>query len=405
MIQRTQINYHLRVQAIFSMIHIFIGTKAQFIKMAPVMQNLNSRGIAYNFIDSGQHAGITNELIKQFGLRPPDIYLRKKSGSGNIRTIPQALIWSIRSLSQALFNPKRSLRVIFKNQMGICLIHGDTLSTLLSLIYAKRCGIRVAHIESGLRSYHPFDPFPEELVRLIAMRFSDILYASSEWAFDNLCKMGYQNKTINVGFNTGMDAARFAVKQAWGENRPKQPYVVVTIHRLETIYSRTRLKMIVKLIRRITRHHHVIFVLHEPTKQQLMKFDLLSSLSQATSIEILPLLPYTEFVHLFAGADFIVTDGGSIQEECYYLNKPCMVMRSKTERIEGLGENVQLVDFDSNQIDYFLENYSSFSRKKIKDDISPSEIIVDNLWPWFLGSHEKIEQSKPSNRLQTSLKK
>ena len=376
------------------MIHIFIGTKAQFIKMAPIMQKLNERGITYNFIDSGQHAGITNDLIKQFGLRPPDVYLRSKSG--NIRTIPQALLWSTRSLSLPLFNPKQSLKIIFNNRVGICLIHGDTLSTLISLIYAKRCGLRVAHIESGLRSYHPFDPFPEELVRLVAMRFSDILYASSEWAFNNLCKMGYQNKTINVGYNTGMDAIRFAVKQVRGKNRPKRPYVVVTIHRFETIYSRTRLKMTVRLVKRISRRRQVIFVLHEPTKQQLMKFDLLSSLSQSTSVEMLPLLPYIEFVDLIAGADFIVTDGGSIQEECYYLNKPCMVMRSKTERIEGLGENVQLVEFNPNQIEFFIENYSLFKREEFKENISPSEIIIDNLSPWLSGTREGVERSRPA---------
>jgi len=358
------------------------------------MQKLNERGIAYNFIDSGQHAGITNDLIKQFGLREPDVYLRKKSG--NIRTIPQALLWSTRSLSLPLLSPKQSLKMIFNNQEGICLIHGDTLSTLISLIYAKRCGLKVAHIESGLRSYHPFDPFPEELVRLVAMRFSDILYASSEWAFNNLCKMGYQNKTINVGYNTGMDAIRFAIKQVREKNCPKGPYVVVTIHRLETIYSRSRLKMIVKLIKRISRRHQVIFVLHEPTKQQLMKFDLLSSLSQSTLVEMLPLLPYIEFVDLIAGADFIVTDGGSIQEECYYLNKPCMVMRSKIERIEGLGENVQLVEFNPNQIKLFLENYSSFKRKEFKEDVSPSEIIIDNLSPWLFGTREGVERSRPA---------
>jgi UDP-N-acetylglucosamine 2-epimerase len=249
-------------------------------------------------------------------------------------------------------------------------------------------------VESGLRSYDPFDPFPEELVRLVAMRFSDILYASSEWAFNNLCKMGYQNKTINVGYNTGMDAVRFAIKQVRGKNRPKQPYVVVTIHRLETIYSRTRLKMIVKLIKRISRQQQVIFVLHEPTRQQLIKFDLLSSLSHSTSVEILPLVPYIEFVNLIAGANFIVTDGGSIQEECYYLNKPCMVMRSKTERIEGLGENVQLVEFNPIQIEFFLENYSSFKREEFKENISPSEIILDNLSPWLFGTREGAGQSK-----------
>jgi UDP-N-acetylglucosamine 2-epimerase len=362
------------------MIHIFIGTKAQFIKMAPIMQKLNQEGIAYNFIDSGQHAGITSDLIRQFGLRPPDVYLRKKNG--NIRTVPQALTWSIRALSQPLFNPEESKKKIFFNQPGICLIHGDTLSTLISLIYARRCGLKVAHIESGLRSYNLIDPFPEEMVRLAAMRFSDFLYAPSEWAFDNLRKMGYKNKAVNIGLNTGLDAARYAVKQARGKNRPNKPYVVVTIHRVETIYSRTRLKVIVELIKRISSTHKVLFVLHEPTKQQLVKFEMLTSLSQLPAVDLLALLPYFEFVDLFAGADFIVTDGGSIQEECYFLNKPCMVMRTKTERVEGLGENALLIKFDPTQIDYFLENYSSLKRKKIKEDISPSENIIDNLLSW-----------------------
>ena len=92
------------------MIHIFIGTKAQFIKMAPIMQKLNDKGISYNFIDSGQHAGITSDLIKQFNLRQPDVYLRDKSE--NIRTIPQALMWSTRNLSQPLLCPKQSFKKI-----------------------------------------------------------------------------------------------------------------------------------------------------------------------------------------------------------------------------------------------------------------------------------------------------
>jgi UDP-N-acetylglucosamine 2-epimerase len=362
------------------MIHIFIGTKAQFIKMAPIMQKLNEKGIAYNFIDSGQHAGITSGLIKQFGLRPPDVYLRKKSG--NIRTVPQALMWSIRTISLPLFNSEKSKKNIFNNQPGVCLIHGDTLSTLISLIYAKRCGLKVAHIESGLRSYHLLDPFPEEMVRLAAMRFSDILYSSSDWAYNNLSKMGYKNKTVNVGYNTGLDAVRYAVKKVLGKNRPHQPYVVVTIHRLETIFSRTRLKAIVELIKKIALTHKVLFVLHEPTRQQLAKFEMLTSLSQSPAVELLALLPYIEFIDLFAGAEFIVTDGGSIQEECYYLDKPCMVMRTKTERVEGLGENAKLAKFDPDQIDNFLENYSSLKRNEINEDISPSEIIIDNLSPY-----------------------
>lgn len=363
------------------MIHIFIGTKAQLIKMAPVMQRLDEKGVTYNFIDSGQHGGITNDLIRQFKLRQPDVYLRDKSE--NIRTIPQALMWSTRNLSQPLLNPRQSFKKIFNNQNGICLIHGDTLSTLISLFYAKRCGIKVAHVESGLRSYNLLDPFPEELVRLIAMRYSDLLFAPSEWSYENLCKMGYLNKTIKTGINTGFEAVHYALKQVRGKNRPNQPYVIVTIHRMETIYQQTRLKKIIKLIEKISSNYKILFVLHQPTRQQLIRFDLYSSLSKIPSVEMLPLLPYIEFVDLIAGANFIITDGGSIQEECYYLNKPCMVMRSKTERIEGLGENARLIDFKPKQIEDFLDSFYSLQRKNLNEGVRPSDVIIENLSEWL----------------------
>jgi len=363
------------------MIHIFIGTKAQFIKMAPIMQNLMKREILYHFIDSGQHAGLTGDLIKQFGLHQPDVFLRRQRE--NISTIFQALIWSAATLLQPLFRPTRSFQKIFQNQGGICLIHGDTLSTLIGLIYAKRCGMKIAHVEAGLRSYNLVDPFPEEIVRLIAMRYSDLLFAPSQWAYENLCKMGNQKKTINIGANTGLDSVRYALSQSRGEHRPNRPYVVFTIHRMETIYSRSRLKLIVDFVKRISQDYLVLFVLHETTRKKLQKYNLFSALTRISAVDTLPLLPYFEFVSLINGAEFLVTDGGSIQEECYYLNKPCMVMRSKTERVEGLGHNAVLVEFDPKKIDQFLSIYTSLKRDDLMDDISPSETIVNHLTNWF----------------------
>jgi UDP-N-acetylglucosamine 2-epimerase len=362
------------------MIHIFIGTKAQFIKMAPIMSNLNDRDIPYSFIDSGQHAKLVNDLIPQFGLKAPDVFLRRKQN--NITSVHQGLSWILHAIAQATLTPKYSFRKIFGNKKGICLIHGDTLSTLIALFYAKRCGLKVAHIEAGLRSYKIFDPFPEELVRLIAMHCSDLLFAPSNWAFENLYKMGLEDKTINITGNTGLEAVQYAVKQSRGINRPHSPYIVVTIHRIETIFSRSRMVMIVDLVKKIQQEHKVIFVLHEPTRQQLQKFNLFSALTQQPGIEIISLLPYIEFVDLIDGADFVVTDGGSIQEECYYLNKPCLIMRSKTERVEGLGENSMLSGFDPKLIDRFLRSYPKLRQRSLRENLQPSREIIEHLLPW-----------------------
>lgn len=362
------------------MIHIFVGTKAQFIKMAPIMQELDRRGITYNFIDAGQHAGLTGDLVEQFDLRQPNVFLRRERK--NIDTPLQAFAWTVSNLWQIVLRRNRICKRVFGGEDGICLIHGDTLTTLLSLVYAKRCGLKVAHVEAGLRSYHVLNPFPEEIIRLIAMRYSDTLFASSDWAFENLRKMGYAAKSVNVNGNTILDAIRYATGRGGGNHRFSEPYVIATTHRVETIYSRSRLECVVALLERVAAQRKVLFVLHEPTRQQLLRFDLYRPVLENASIEVLPLQPYLTFMNLLAGADFVVTDGGSIQEETYFLNVPCLIMRSKTERMEGLGENAYLAGFDEGQIDEFLRLLPRLRRPGLSENLYPSSVIADHIADW-----------------------
>jgi UDP-N-acetylglucosamine 2-epimerase (non-hydrolysing) len=345
------------------------------------MQELDRRGIVYNFIDAGQHAGITGDLVEQFGLRQPDVFLREERK--NIDTLLQAFAWIVSSLWRITLRRNRICKRVFGGEGGICLIHGDTLTTLLSLLYAKRCGLEVAHVEAGLRSYHLLNPFPEEIIRLFAMRYSDILFAPSDWALENLYRMGYGHKAINAGGNTIIDTIRYARKQAISGQRPSAPYVVATTHRVETIYSRSRMEMIVVLLERIAQDRQALFVLHEPTRQQLSRFGLYTRIMQNPSVEVMPLQPYLEFVNLLAGADFVVTDGGSIQEETYFLGVPCLIMRSKTERVEGLGENAYLAEFDQGQVEHFFRLLPTLHRKVVNDEnLYPSRIIVDHTMCW-----------------------
>lgn len=360
-----------------SMIHIFVGTKAQFIKMAPVMLELDRRGRTYNLIDAGQHAELTGEIAREFSLREADVSLRP--GQANINSIPQALVWAGKGLIQILFRREYLYQRLFHGKPGICLIHGDTLTTLLSLLYAKRCGIKVAHVEAGLRSYGLLNPFPEEIIRLVAMRYSDLLFAPSDSAVQNLHKMGYGWKTIPSGGNTIAESVRIALQSMAGQKCPHQSYVVAAVHRVENIYSRSRLTAIVALIERMSWERQVIFVLHEPTRHQLARWGLLERLMRNKMVKVLPLQPYLEFLRLLADADFIVTDGGSIQEESYFLNIPCLIMRSRTERQEGLGENAFLAAFDQKRINHFLQNFSALRRAHTSDPLYPSRTIVDHL--------------------------
>ncbi|MEJ2418043.1 MAG: UDP-N-acetylglucosamine 2-epimerase, partial [Exilibacterium sp.] len=212
------------------MIHIFIGTKAQLIKMAPIMQVLKSRNIKYNFIFSGQHQETINELLENFKLDPPDFTLY----SGQDVTSPfQAVLWGVKSIIHAF---KHRDELWQGDRRGIVLNHGDTFSTLLGSLLAKFHGHKRAHVESGLRSHNFCHPFPEELIRVLVFKLSNIYYCPGKWAINNL--KNQQGEKINTIANTLYDTLH--MKQPYEQidiNLPKEPFCVASLHRFENIFQ------------------------------------------------------------------------------------------------------------------------------------------------------------------------
>ena len=362
------------------MIHIFIGTKAQYVKTAPVIKELDSRGIGYNLIDSGQHAQISQKYRKFFDIKDPDVYLSQSKE--DIKTVSAMISWFFSFLFRIIFNPKYIAETLFKGKKGVCLIHGDTPTTLLSALAAKRVGIKVAHLESGLRSFNLFQPFPEEIIRIITMRIADILYAPNQWSLDNLIKMKVKGEQYLVDGNTNIDVLRLAIKSDFSlpNGLTKHNFVVFSIHRVETILNRNRLTQIVSLAQKISEQTPVLFCMHPPTKKQLKKWKLIDKLTNNPNIYENDLLDYPIFINTITQSKFIVTDGGSIQEESYFLNIPCLVMRQCTERIEGLNENVCIANFDDKVIEDFIENSAKYRNSTYTDsDQYPSKGIVEHL--------------------------
>ena len=358
------------------MIHIAIGTKAQAIKMAPVIRVLKQKGIAFNLIDLGQHSLITKNLREEFGLDEPQVYLSKGS---NVSSLTQAFLWLI----EVFFKSLSSLRIkreIFLNQGGICLIHGDTASTFIGLYLAKRARLKVAHIEAGLRSFNWLNPFPEEILRVIAMRFSDILFAPSGWAFNNLISMGLQEKAILISGNTSMESTLYSLNRNVALGLDIDKFALVTVHRMENILPRKRLEFIVAAISEIGNKIPIVFVQHPATINQLKRFKLQDKLNKMKNVRFLEILSHHHFIHLLKACEFVITDGGSIQEESYFLDRPCLLLRNRSERMDGFGENVLLCEFSFERINYFLEHYQTFKRKAPLDTTSkPSEEIVQYL--------------------------
>lgn len=355
------------------MIHVFLGTKAQLIKMAPVMVELQNRNIPYNFIFSGQHQATVQNIREEFGLKDPDITLYTGK---DITGIFQMLLWSI----QIVFFSFRNREQVWQgDSKGIVLNHGDTFSTLIGSLLARLSGHRSAHIESGLRSFNLFHPFPEEITRILTFGLSNIYFAPGRWALANLKK--YHGVKIDTVHNTLLDSLRISensVIEAVVEI-PKTAFAVVSIHRFENIFSREKLTNIVELLRQISTTRPLLFILHKPTEKNLRKYGLIQQLEDCPGIELRPRYSYFQFIKLVKHASFVVTDGGSNQEECYYIGKPCIILRAASERQEGVGQNAIICNYDYNLIRQIADNPAKYNTLPVSAVVSPSVIIVDAL--------------------------
>ncbi|HEV3227692.1 MAG TPA: UDP-N-acetylglucosamine 2-epimerase [Acidimicrobiales bacterium] len=354
------------------MLHVFLGTKAQYIKTAPVVRELDRRGVSYRLIDSGQHARLTRTLRSELGLREPDVTL---GGADDVDTIPGAIAWSARTAAR-MASRTQVRREIFGGENGTCVVHGDTPSTLLSTVMARRAGLRVAHLEAGLRSHSLVHPFPEELIRLLVMRRADVLFAPDEHAVRNLAALHVRGRVVRVAANTSVEALRAALS---GELEPcGAGPAVVTVHRVENLHRPRRLEQLVDVVVRIATKGKVEFVVHGPTSAVFAKRGLDAKLRHA-GVEVVPLLPHAAFARRLRDAPFVITDGGSVQEECALLGVPTLLWRARTERDDGLGANVVLSRYDASVVERFLAHAEEWRRPVVSSDVQPSQEIVDAL--------------------------
>ena len=357
------------------LIQVLFGTKAEAIKLAPVLTEMDKRGVPYRLVETGQHGGFLPGLRVELGLREPDVCL---GGDRDADTVARAVIWGIR-LAQRLASAQRLRDEVFGNRDGVCLVHGDTPSTLLSALMARRAGLRVAHLESGLRSHSWRHPFPEELIRVAVMRLSHVLFAPDSDAVANLEALVAQGKVhgrvVATSANTGIEALRTALGSIGPEVAGSGP-VVATMHRVENLHDDARFEGFLALLGRLARP--AVFVVHPPTEAVLSDRGgraVVEDMGVATS----GLVPYGEFTAMLAAAPYVVTDGGSIQEECARLGVPTLLWRDRTERPDGIGANVVLARYDDDVVGAFLADPQALRRPVALGDERPSAEVVDVL--------------------------
>jgi UDP-N-acetylglucosamine 2-epimerase (non-hydrolysing) len=161
--------------------------------------------------------------------------------------------------------------------------------------------------------------------------------------------------------------------------RLEAPFFVLVVHRQENLFGTSFLRAIVEKVRAAPGRPRCAFVMHALTRAGLERAGLMKELENDPTFVLLPRQPYVRFANILARADFLVTDGGSNQEEAYYLGLPCLLMRRVTERIEGLGENVILSKEPLREIDDFMRNAARSKRPRVHLATSPSAIIAEDL--------------------------
>lgn len=362
--------------------------------MSPLLWRMESAGLPYRLIDSGQHADGSEAFRDELGLRVPDYAM---GGTRSVDSVPAALWWAA-GLGRKLALPRRLDRIVFGGCPGICVVHGDTPTTLIGALMAKRAGLALAHVEAGLRTHRWLHPFPEEIVRVVVDRLADLLFAPSGAAAEELRKRRVRGRIITGSSNTVSDALRAALESgaagtpttldmsggARSHSSPRRPRsVVVTMHRVENLHRRRRRQALVHMITRLAQTTPVRWYVHEPTRRALGSAGQAGL--EASGVELVPMVPYAEFVRALARAPFAITDGGSIQEECALLGVPVLLWRDRTDRADGLGENAMLSRYDPGVVEAFLADPERCRRARRLPQSSPSQEILEVLADWVDG--------------------
>ncbi|QTA83277.1 UDP-N-acetylglucosamine 2-epimerase [Desulfonema limicola] len=305
-------------------IHLIVAARPNFMKIAPLYHALKKEEWADPvIIHTGQHydLNMSDVFFQDMGIPEPDIHLGVGSGTHAEQT-GQVMI----AYEKILINTKPDLVIV----------PGDVNSTMAAAIAAVKLGIKVAHLEAGLRSFDR--TMPEEINRMVTDTLADILWTPSPDGDENLIREGVpKHKICRVG-NIMIDSLEMLRNTIEKQNtfeeygiKPKK-YGLVTLHRPSNVDAPETLSAICELLAKISSKIPLLFPLHPRTRKNLEKYKLLSQLESVKEIQLLDPLNYIRFMNLVFNCRFVITDSGGIQEETSYLNIPCLTMRSNTER-------------------------------------------------------------------------
>jgi UDP-N-acetylglucosamine 2-epimerase (non-hydrolysing) len=297
-----------------NVLHI-VGARPNFMKVAPVLAALRKHaGISQTLVHTGQHydVNMSDVFFQQLGIPAPDVNLAVGSGSHAKQTAEVMT---------------RLEPVILERRPDLVLVYGDVNSTVATALVCGKLGVRVGHVEAGLRSFDR--SMPEEINRLVTDQLADLLFTPSADGDENLRREGVSAQKIFLVGNVMIDSLVSllpAARKTSVDGLP-QRYALVTLHRPANVDDGATLKAILESLLEVNRDLTVVFPAHPRTRKRIEDFGL-----NAGQLRLLDPCPYVDFLGLQSRATVVITDSGGIQEETTYLGVPCLTVRENTER-------------------------------------------------------------------------
>jgi UDP-N-acetylglucosamine 2-epimerase (non-hydrolysing) len=308
-----------------------VGARPNFMKIAPLIFSINTHNkdkkqptrIDHLLVHTGQHydAQMSDDFFRDLNIPKPDFNLEVGSGSHAVQAAEIMI---------------RFEKICLQEKPDWVVVVGDVNSTMACTLVASKLGIRVAHIEAGLRSFDR--SMPEEVNRLVTDALADLLLTPSKDADKNLLREGVPKEKIRLVGNIMIDTLLTNVEKA----RKLKPYerfgvkdknyIFVTLHRPSNVDNKASLSIIMKHLITLSKKMPVIFPMHPRTRKNLIEFGFHDKIMKAKSLIICDPLGYHDTIGLVDKCSFVLTDSGGLQEETTVLSIPCLTLRPNTER-------------------------------------------------------------------------
>jgi UDP-N-acetylglucosamine 2-epimerase (non-hydrolysing) len=302
-----------------------VGARPNFMKVAPIVAAMKRREREFTplVVHTGQHydAAMSDAFFRDLDLPQPDVHLGVGSTSHAAQT----------AAIMERFEP-----VVLREQPDWVLVVGDVNSTLACALVCVKLGVKVAHVEAGLRSRDR--TMPEEINRLLTDQIADLLFTPSADADENLRAEGIAPERIRMVGNIMIDSL-YKHLQLSRQSRVKdslgltdQSYAVLTLHRPANVDDPVAFGRILAALEKISEQLPVVFPVHPRTRKTIAQLGLEAQVERMKGLRLIDPLGYLDFLCLYSGARLVLTDSGGIQEETTVLGIPCLTLRENTER-------------------------------------------------------------------------